>query len=202
MKKQTILALVGLALAGLALIPGRSVWASSVTVRVGSVQATPGGTADVPIQVQGASNIGAIQMVLVYDAKVLTPETVVRGTLAGSNALLEFNAQTPGRLGLGLVTLDGIQGDGTLATVHFKVIGSAGQNSQLTLEKAEAWERTSYLPMLVNTEPGQVTVGGGPSLGLLVLLALLCFTGLLLVVGIGILLWLRRRRDRRKELQR
>lgn len=179
MRKQTILAILCVGL-GLALFAG-GVWASSVTLRVGSVQAVPGGAADVPIQVQGASNIGAIQMVLVYDAAVLTPETVTRGPLAGSNALLDSNTQTPGRLALGLVTLDGLQGDGTLATVRFKVLGSAGQSSQLTLEKVEAWEKTSYAPVLVTTEPGQVTVGGGPSLGLLALLAV-CGCGVLLLV--------------------
>jgi len=107
---------------------------------------------------------------------------------------LEFNAQTPGRLGLGLVTLDGIQGDGTLAIVRFEVIGSSGQSSALNLEKAEAWEITSYMPVLVTTEPGQVTVGGGSSLWLLV--AVLCCAGLILVAGVVAGLFLLRRRKR------
>lgn len=195
MKKQTILGVL-FVLIVLALFSGENVFASSVTISLGSIQAATGGTAEVPLQVTGASNIGAIQMVLVYDAAVLTPETVTQGSLAGNNALMDSNSQTPGRIGIGLVTLDGIQGDGTLATVSFKVIGAAGQSSQLSLEKVEAWEKSSYAPVLVNTEPGQLTIGAAKASGKLVLLAI-CGGGILLLVaalGLGLVIMRSRKR--------
>jgi hypothetical protein len=159
MKKQHLLALWSCVLLGMALLCVEGARAASVTVRVGSVQAAPGSTAEVPIEAEGASNIGAMHLDVVYDSSVLTPETVTPDALLGSNALLEFNANTPGRLVIGLITLDGIKGEGTIAKVRFKVIGNAGQTSALQLENCSAWEANTHLDVLVNTEPGQVTVG-------------------------------------------
>ena len=183
----------------LVLLGVEGVLAGSVIVRVGSVEAALGSSVEVPIEGQGASDIGAMHLELLYDASVLTPETVTSGPLVGNNAMMEFNTSAPGRLVIGLITLDSMNGDGTIATVHLKVIGQAGQTSALTLEHCSAWEGPTHLDVLVTTEPGQVTVRTAQGTWTLPGLAL---SAGVLLLGVGISLWLWRKRARRKELQR
>lgn len=181
---------------GLALVWTLPTLAASVTFGVATVQANTGSTVEVPIHATGASNLGAIHLELDYDPQVLTPENVTRGKLTGSkNALIDFNTAKPGRLVIGLISLDAINGDGDIALVHFKVIGQAGTSSTLTLENSKAWETATHAEVLVKTEAGKVSVGGGfPYL----VIALLCIALLIfLVIFMMFIFWMRQRRTRR-----
>jgi len=161
------------------LIVARAAFGASVTVSAPTVEAQAGGTVDVPIQLAGAQGLGAVHVELVYDPSVLTAESVTKGALAGNNALVESNLKQAGRAIIGVVTLDGISGDGTLATVRFQVKGDAGAKSALNFENNQAWERESHAEVLVTSQPGQVTIAAGlptwllPGLGALVVLVLL-----------------------------
>jgi hypothetical protein len=176
---------------GLVFSSALSALAATVTLRVGSVQAQAGSTGEVPIEAVGAPGFGALHMELVYDSKVLTPDTVSSGTLAGKNALLDFNPATPGRILIGLITTDPIKGDGPLASVRFKVAGAEGTSSALTLEKCQAWENITLAEVLVKTEAGKATIVGGLPFWLLPLLIALVAMFLLFLL---FLLFLRRRR--------
>jgi hypothetical protein len=168
------------------------VQAGSINVRVPSVEAQAGGTVEVPIQATGAPGIGAMQLDLVYDPAVLTPDTVTRGPVLGSNGLLEFNKDKAGRLMLAMVTLDGMQGDGTIATARFKVVGESGKKSALTLENCRAWEGASHRDVLVNAQGGQVTVVGGNNYLLWIIIAAI-------IVLLLILFLILRKRSARKK---
>jgi hypothetical protein len=135
--------------------------AASVTVRAPTVEGTAGGTVDVPIHVLGASDLGALHVEVAYDPALLKADTVTRGALAGNNALVEANVDEPGRVVIGIVAPDAINGDGVVANVRFQVIGNSGQGSPLTLETGAAWERTSYAEALVRTEAGAVMIVAG-----------------------------------------
>jgi hypothetical protein len=163
--------------------------ASSVTVTVASVEASSGGTVDVPVRAAGASGIGAMQMDLVFDAAVLKPDSVNKGALLGNNALLQSNIDVAGRVIIALVTLDGIKGDGDILNVRFKVIGQSGQSSVLKLEKAMAWEGASHQDVLVKTEAGQFKMTGGANYLLWILIAII----VLLLLIILLILWRRSR---------
>jgi hypothetical protein len=139
----------------------RMIQAASVTLRAPAVEGTAGRTVDVPIQAAGASGLGAVHVEVVYDPALLKAEAVTNGTLAGATALVEGNVNKPGRVVIGIVAPDSINGDGVVANVRFQVIGNAGQSSMLTLEKGAAWERTSYAEVLVQTEAGKVTIAAG-----------------------------------------
>ncbi len=166
------------------------VFAASVTFRVPTVQADAGGTVEVPIQAVGAPGLGAIHLELVYDPLILTADTVTRGSLAGNNALTDFNVGKPGRVVIGIVSLDAIKGDGPIATVRFKAIGAAGSTSSLTLENSKAWESSSHAEVLVTAEAGKVTVGGGFPIWLI---AIALFVFILLLLLIFFLIMRRRR---------
>lgn len=181
-----------LILLGMVLL-GEAVHAATITLRVGSVRASPGSTVEVPIEAVGAPGIGPLQMELVYDPAVLTAETVTHGALLSSNALMESNVTPRGRVIVAIVAADPIKGDGVIVKVRFKVIGNAGQQSALTLEAVQAWERGNQREVLVKTEAGRVTVGGADLLAW-ILSGATCLFILLLVGGGGVWLLTRRKR--------
>lgn len=169
------------------------VLAATVTLRVASVQGQAGSTVDVPVNAVAAPGVGALHLELVYDPRVLAVDGVARGPLAGNNALLDSNPGTPGRLLIGLATLDAIKGDGSVASVRFKLIGDAGTKSAVTLENTKAWESASHAEVLVRTEAGQVTVTGGLPIWLWALL--MALVALLLLFILFFIFVRRRRRD-------
>lgn len=136
-------------------------FAAAVTVTAPTLEAQAGNPVSVPIQLSGANGLGAVHLEMTYDPAVLTAQEVTKGALAGNNALMESNIKEPGRVVIGIVSLDGITGDGTLASVNFKVVGDAGVNSRLDWANNQAWERESHAEVLVNAQTGQVTIAAG-----------------------------------------
>lgn len=159
---------------------------AAVTLRAPTVQAAAGATVEVPIVMTGASGIGALQLELAFDAGVVRVESVTRGALAGANALLEFNAEPPGRLAIAIATLDDLKGDGPIALARLKVVGEPGQTTALAIRSAEAWEGASRQPVQVQIESGRLAVTGAAiawwlwALGAVVLAALLMVLALAL----------------------
>jgi hypothetical protein len=157
--------------------------AATTTFRVDSAEGKAGGTIDVPMQAVGAPGLTALQTELVYDAKVLTPVEVSRGSLAGSDVLMDWNIKPEGRLIFGLATLNSIKGDGPIAIIRFKVVGAAGSSSAITLQNSKAWESGSHAEVLVKTVAGTVTVvGGGLNWLLILIIALIVLLIILLIV--------------------
>jgi hypothetical protein len=156
--------------------------AATTTFRVESAEGKAGGTVDVPLQAVGAPGLTAMQTELVYDAKVLTPVDVTRGSLAGSDVLMDWNIKPEGRLIFGLATLNSIKGDGPIAIVHFKVIGVAGSSSAITPQNSKAWESGSHAEVLVKTIAGTVTVVGGGLNWLLILIIALIVLAIILII--------------------
>lgn len=191
MRRRYSYLLVACLLLGAALLGVSVSLANSVTVRVGSAESAPGSEAAIPITVEGASGIGALHLELIYDAGVLEATTVEKGSLLGDNTLLDFNASEPGRLIVGLVSLDAIEGNGTVLTTHFTVKGKEGQRTLLELENAKAWDGTTHLDILVANTGGEFTVGP-PALpvSLPLILAILA----IVLLFILLILLLRRRR--------
>ena len=107
--------------------------AGSLTVSVSDTTGAKNSTVDVPIILEGATEVGSMDMVLNYDANVLRAVAVEAGKL-GKNALIEANTANDGAVIIALVDSSGINGDGAVAIVTFEVIGDAGTTSYLTLE--------------------------------------------------------------------
>jgi hypothetical protein len=176
-----------------ALMGAASVWAGSVTVRVGSVEAAPEAVAEVPVTLEGSPGIGAMHLELTYDPALLAVESVEQGSLVASNALAAFNTEEAGRIVISLAAADEIAGDGTLAVARFLVRGDTGQTTALDLEYPQAWDGEGF-EVAVELEPGQLTVGSsGLPLFLLAALGLLALVLILLAVVL-----LARRGRRRK----
>lgn len=168
--------------------------AATVTLSAPMVEAQTGGMVDVPIQLADANGLGAVHWELTYDPRVLAVDQVTKGALAGNNALMEANTKQPGRVVVGLVSLDGMTGEGVLATARFKVVGGAGLATDLMLTNNQAWERESHAEVLVNATAGKVTVAGGlPSW--LMPVAIAAAAGLLVLLLFWFLLGRRRKQS-------
>jgi hypothetical protein len=94
------------------------------------------GSAEIPINLSGANDVGSLHIELVYDPAVIEVTDVKAGKLA-QNAFLDSNIQTPGRVIIGIVNSNGIAGSGTVASIAFKSKAKTG-TSTLTLENVVA----------------------------------------------------------------
>lgn len=132
-----------------------------LTVAVGSSTASPGQVVQIPITLSGANGLGALELVLTYDPAVLEAKSAERGSLLGSNSLVEHYSDASGRLAVTLVSQDGVGSDGPVIVAHLLVKGQAGHKSALRLENVRAWDGKSHLDFLVTTTGGEFTVGSG-----------------------------------------
>ena len=145
--------------AALVLNQAPSARAASVTVAAPTAKGAKGAEVSIPISVTAAPGVGALHVELTYDASVLEGLSVSSGKLA-SNALVDGNP-TPGRLIMGLVSSDRIEGDGEVIVAKFRVLGEKGATTALGLENVQAWEATlDRLDIAVTAQPGQFTVTG------------------------------------------
>jgi hypothetical protein len=114
------------------------------------------GMVDVAINVQNAPGVGSLQMELVYDASLLEVTGVKPEKLA-SNAMVESNTGSPGRVIIGIVDSAGINGQGPLVTVSFKVVGK-GESCPITLENIAAYRATTLIDIGLKVTNGSVSV--------------------------------------------
>ena len=120
---------------------------------------TPG-QVDVPVNVTGASKVGSLSFELSYDPSVIDATDVTAGELA-SNAMMEYNTNSAGRILVGIVDSAGIDGDGAVVTITFGVIGDGG-SSPLTLANVAAHDADTLVDIVTVTSAGSF-VGAGQS---------------------------------------
>lgn len=143
--------------------------ADTVTFSIADVTVRAGEQVAIPIVVKGAKGMSAMQALLTYDPNVLElsgeSADVIRGEIVPNNAILQAQTTVAGRLPILFVggadveskQVSAVQQDGTLVTIRFKVIGAAGQKTQLGLEGAEAFQ-VNDMDMLVETKSGALTI--------------------------------------------
>ena len=89
----------------------------------------------IPLTLKGSIiPIGNMDMTLGYDPSVLQADKVVMGSLTGS-AISDYQISN-GTIQVSFALKDSFKGDGTVAYVSFKVIGSDGQTSKLDISSA------------------------------------------------------------------
>jgi hypothetical protein len=111
--------------------------AASTTVSVNDTIGAKGKTAEVLLNIEGASALGSMDIVLKYDPSVLSAMTV-EGKDLGGNAYIESNTANNGEVVIALADSRGINGNGAFAAITFEVMGNVGSTSPLTFEKVSA----------------------------------------------------------------
>ncbi len=118
-------------LAGLAMMSGAS--AAGITVSAGPVQVPAGDAATVPVSVNGASDLGAMDLVVTYDPAVLLFSGASGGSLS-SGGLVEANEVNRGTVRISFVDSQGINGSGEIVRLTFSVVGGSGSSTALGLD--------------------------------------------------------------------
>lgn len=137
--------------------------AASVTITAPTATGAPGAEVSVPIRVTAAPGLGALHLEVTFDPTVLEGLSATGGALAAGGALVDSNA-TPGRLVIGVVSSEKIDGDGEIVIAKFRVLGAKGSTTPLGLEKLQAWEGTlDRLDIQAIAAPGSFTVTGAAS---------------------------------------
>ncbi len=108
--------------------------ASSSTVIVGDITGENGAIVEVPIELESATNVGSMDIIMSYDAGVLQATGVDTGEL-GINAYIESNTVDDGEVIIALADASGISGNGPIVVVSFEVIGDIGSSSTLVLKE-------------------------------------------------------------------
>lgn len=143
------------------LVTCASAAAVPVTVYVDDVEASSGGSVEVPVYFTGASDIGSMDLVLNYDSNVLQA-TGISGSDLGSNSFMESNVAIPGEVTVALADSSGITGDGAVITVLFTVLGDVGSSSTISVEEA-VLHNVGLVEVVTETADGVVTVADAGS---------------------------------------
>ncbi|CAD6492116.1 MAG: Cohesin domain protein [Candidatus Argoarchaeum ethanivorans] len=129
------------------------------TVSIGSADVSNGADVTVPINITGASNIGAMDISITYDTSVLNATGVENGTF--NITIMAYNIDhTAGRINISFAEYPStLNGSGELFNLRFAAIGVG--NSTLDITVKEAWTGdVPPQPVAIVTVDGYVNVTG------------------------------------------
>ena len=115
------------------------------------------GEVETAIRIEGATNLGAISIVLHYQPQVVQPLACNQSSAFGSGIC---NLQAgPGEIRLNAVSLGGVNGDLTLATVRWQAASSAtpGDTSDIQLSPTTFADPSGH-PLPVQTAGGDIDI--------------------------------------------
>jgi hypothetical protein len=130
--------------------------AQDVTVSVSDTIGAAGGMVEVPINLEGATDVGSMDISMMYDPVVLQAVGVEAGEL-GAAAFIESNTGNEGEVIIALADPSGITGDGAVVIISFEVIGAVGSSSSLTLNEVSV-HNTDLVEVISPTINGSLSV--------------------------------------------
>jgi len=111
----------------------------------------------VPINLLGASDLGSLEFVLVFEAATLEFVGIDQGALA-LDAIIESNLRAPGKVWVGMIDPRGVNGDGSIAVVSFRTLAGGQADSPLLLEDVLSHKASTLLDSLSKPSPGIFTL--------------------------------------------
>lgn len=112
----------------------------------------------VPVRVEQADGVGALKVELTYDAGGARATKVEAGEFA---PMLESNLDTPGRIVIGILNIEGIQGDGPVALIHFDP-GSTRGETALKVKSVQAYHAETRFELAPKMTDGKLAASGDP----------------------------------------
>ncbi|MEZ4508581.1 MAG: cohesin domain-containing protein [Eubacteriales bacterium] len=102
-----------------------------VTIRIGTSAGEVDGVADVPVLLDNCAGVDSVQFDINYDSAALAFVLVTPGDLFEAQYTVT-NATEPGRIRVACAGALGLEGPGTLLTIRFRPITSAGSAVTIT----------------------------------------------------------------------
>ena len=137
----------------------------AVRLSFGSASGEVGDTVDVPVLLSGCKGVDSIQLDFNYDPAALSVVSVTPGDLFPVEYFITNSAES-GVVRLACACALGLENDGTLLTIRFKILADTGSaltvtsrlgGREVTYIDAEINQLTAYLSI----ENGGVSVGAG-----------------------------------------
>jgi len=139
-----------------------TVSAAEMKIGVADASAAAGSEVSVPISASGGPKLAAARVILTYDADALEVEDVLKAKQTKTAAdQLGHTVNKAGRVTMNFISKDGVEADGELFLVKFKVKDGASGESELKIEKVLAWRADNRVEVLADTSDGKFTVGSG-----------------------------------------
>lgn len=130
----------------------------ALTVVAGDITGEHRENVEIPIEIKGASGVGAMHIEMSYDPAVLSIREVQAGDLV-SGGLVVGNTSASGLVTISVAHANGFSGDGVVAKVVAHVSGRDGDTSSLNLQNVTAnhFQTKAAIPTTVTN--GTFTVG-------------------------------------------
>ena len=126
-------------------------------VYVDSVTGVQGSTVAVNVWIRGATDLGGLDVSIYYDPDNLSVSSVSKGSFV-NGASASINTSNAGTVKESIVALDGLNGEGKLMTIYFKIAENASpKDYKLALGISEAFD-TSMRDITVERTSGNITV--------------------------------------------
>jgi hypothetical protein len=156
--------------------------AQGLAVSFSDSSGSKGDTVKIPIHLEGASNVGAMDILLNYDKAILKAMSIEAGEL-GKNALMESNTSDNGEVRIVLADAQGINGKGSIAVISFEVIGDVGSTSKLSLDRILV-SNLDLVDVIVTTNDGtfSVTEKAFPLFYIILIIAIIAIIAVIIVV--------------------
>ncbi|WP_202319694.1 cohesin domain-containing protein [Archaeoglobus neptunius] len=129
--------------------------ASALTVKLPETTGGVGSTIEVAVEVEGAKNVGSMDIVISYDPSVVEVKSVGKGEL--NRGLISSNSKE-GVVAISLADSRGINGDGAVALIEFKALKEG--ESPLTIQSVKAYDVNTHVDIKVDRQDGKITVAG------------------------------------------
>ncbi len=144
--------------------PVSPVSGASVVIGIKDIQGSPGSTVQVPIYIEGATDVGSVDLMLKYDPSVLKVLSVETAGLS-KNAILESNITNPGQIKIALADASGINGAGEIVIISFSIIGDADTLSPLSFGEVSVYN-LEVVEQQIMTQNGKFTAAAESSKGM------------------------------------
>ncbi len=134
--------------------------AQALTLRIPDTTGYVGKTVTIPVEIENASNVGSVELVVLYNDSILSVKKVEKGSLL--KGLITSNTSEPGIIAINLVDSNGINGDGEIIKITFDILAEG--NTPLIIQNAKAYDVNTYTDLPVDTTNGLLTIStGAPS---------------------------------------
>jgi hypothetical protein len=131
--------------------------AQGFTISTASVTAAAGGSVQVPVNAEGAQNVGSLDIAIQYDPAALEFVSAKNGELL--KGMVSSSTDGTGVLALAIIDSKGISGKGSIVMLTFNVKGKDGTVSPVTVKSARAGDLTTLGDIPVTVSSGSVSIG-------------------------------------------
>jgi len=155
---------------------------SALTISISDSSGSVGKEAEVSVMIEDATNVGSIDLTILYDPSILEISKVEKGTLV--KGILSSNTENEGIIVIGIADSNGINGDGEIAKLTFNVL--ANGTTPITIQNAKAYDVDSHADIEVTVENGNFEAktavqGGGDTPGFEIQTFIIILVGILFI---------------------